>query len=45
MAGALDKVMYLIIKEDYSCSKCTFVCWIGAKVGQSRSSVMVVVSL
>ena len=32
MGGALDKVMYLIIKEDYSCNKCTFVCWIGAKV-------------
>ena len=32
MGGALDKVMYLLIKEDYSCNKCTFVCWIGAKV-------------
>jgi hypothetical protein len=32
MAGALDKVMYLILKEDYSCSKCTFVYWIGSKV-------------
>lgn len=32
MAGALDRVMYLILKEDYSCSKCTFVYWIGSKV-------------
>jgi len=32
MAGAQDKVMYLILKEDYSCSKCTFIYWIGSKV-------------
>ena len=32
MGGALDKVLYLVIKEDYSCNKCTFICWIGSKV-------------
>ncbi len=30
--GALDKVLYILIKEDDSTNKCTFVCWIGFNV-------------
>jgi hypothetical protein len=30
--GALDKVLYILIKEDDSSNKCTFVCWIGCNV-------------
>mmetsp|Transcript_10200 Transcript_10200/g.29262 ORF Transcript_10200/g.29262 Transcript_10200/m.29262 type:complete len:985 (-) Transcript_10200:35-2989(-) len=30
--GASDKVLYLLIKEDDSSNKCTFVCWIGPGV-------------
>ena len=30
--GALDKVLYILIKEDDSCNKCTFVYWIGCNV-------------
>uniref|UniRef100_A0A7S4KMT6 ADF-H domain-containing protein n=1 Tax=Guillardia theta TaxID=55529 RepID=A0A7S4KMT6_GUITH len=32
MNGALDKCMYMLIKEDDSSSKCTYVCWIGKNV-------------
>jgi hypothetical protein len=30
--GARDKVLYILIKEDDSCNKCTFVSWIGIDV-------------
>jgi hypothetical protein len=30
--GALDKVLYILVKEDDSTNKCTFVCWIGCNV-------------
>lgn len=30
--GARDKVLYILIKEDESCNKCTFVSWIGVDV-------------
>jgi len=31
--GGVDKVLYLVIKEDDSTSKCTFLSWIGRNVG------------
>lgn len=38
LGGGLDKVLYILIKEDDSTSKCTFVCWIGSHVAAFRKA-------
>eukprot|EP00286_Rhodomonas_abbreviata_P013112 CAMPEP_0181337936 /NCGR_PEP_ID=MMETSP1101-20121128/28336_1 /TAXON_ID=46948 /ORGANISM="Rhodomonas abbreviata, Strain Caron Lab Isolate" /LENGTH=486 /DNA_ID=CAMNT_0023448567 /DNA_START=275 /DNA_END=1732 /DNA_ORIENTATION=- len=38
LAGGLDRVLYILIKEDDSTNKCTFVAWIGMNVAAFRKA-------